>query len=66
MTRDSTLSDRFLAGIRATQVADNTPKSGLSTRWQGTRAIEHVLLAYGLMKEIGDVSHNFETVEGTN
>ena len=29
------------------------------------RAVEHVLLAYGLMKEIGDVSHNFEAAEGT-
>jgi hypothetical protein len=24
------------------------------------RAVEQVLLAYGLMKETGDVSHNFE------
>jgi hypothetical protein len=30
------------------------------------RAIEQVLLAYGLMKEIGDVSHNFKAAEGTN
>jgi transposase InsO family protein len=30
------------------------------------RAIEQVLLAYGLMKEIGDVSHNFAAAEGTN
>jgi transposase InsO family protein len=29
------------------------------------RAVEHVLLAYGLMKEIGDVSHNFEAAAGT-
>jgi transposase InsO family protein len=29
------------------------------------RAVEHVLLAYGLMKEIEDVSHNFEAAEGT-
>jgi hypothetical protein len=29
------------------------------------RAIEQVLLAYGLMKEIGDVSHNFKAAEGT-
>jgi hypothetical protein len=30
------------------------------------RAIEQVLLAYGLMREIGDVSHNFKAAEGTN
>jgi transposase InsO family protein len=30
------------------------------------RAVEGVLLAYGLMKVIGDVSHNFEAAEGTN
>jgi len=30
------------------------------------RAIEQVLLAYGLMKETGDVSHNFAAAEGTN
>ena len=29
------------------------------------RAVEHVLLTYRLMKEIGDVSHNFEAAEGT-
>jgi hypothetical protein len=29
------------------------------------RAVEGVLLAYGLMKEIGDVSHNYEAAEGT-
>jgi hypothetical protein len=29
------------------------------------RAVERVLLAYGLMKEIGDVSHNFEAAAGT-
>jgi transposase InsO family protein len=29
------------------------------------RAVEQVLLAYGLMKEIGDVSHNFEAAEAT-
>ena len=29
------------------------------------RAVEQVLLAYGLMKEIGDVSHNFQAAEGT-
>jgi transposase InsO family protein len=29
------------------------------------RAVEHVLLTYGLMKEIGDVSHNFEAAAGT-
>ena len=29
------------------------------------RAVEHVLLAYGLMKETGDMSHNFETAERT-
>jgi hypothetical protein len=29
------------------------------------RAVEHVLLAYGLMKEIGDMSHNFEAAEVT-
>ena len=29
------------------------------------RAVEAVLLAYGLMKETGDVSHNFEAAEGT-
>ncbi len=29
------------------------------------RAVEQVLLAYGLMKEIRDVSHNFETAELT-
>lgn len=29
------------------------------------RAVEHVLLAYGLMKEIGDVSHNCEAAEVT-
>ena len=29
------------------------------------RAVEHVLLAYGLMKEIGDVSHNYEALERT-
>ena len=29
------------------------------------RAVEHVLLAYGLMKEIGDVSHNCEAAAGT-
>jgi hypothetical protein len=28
-------------------------------------AVERVLLAYGLMKIIGDVSHNYETAEGT-
>ena len=30
------------------------------------RAVEQVLLAYGLMKEIGDVSRNFEAAEVTN
>jgi transposase InsO family protein len=30
------------------------------------RAIEQVLFDYGLMKEIGDVSHNFKVAEGTN
>jgi hypothetical protein len=29
------------------------------------RAVEQVLLAYGLMKETGDVSHNFKAAEGT-
>ena len=29
------------------------------------RAVERVLLAYGLMKNTGDVSHNFEAAEGT-
>jgi transposase InsO family protein len=29
------------------------------------RAVEGVLLAYGLMKETGDVSHNFEAAEAT-
>jgi len=29
------------------------------------RAVEGVLLAYGLMKQTGDVSHNFEAAEGT-
>ncbi len=29
------------------------------------RAVEHVLLAYGLMKVMGDVSQNFEAAEGT-
>ena len=29
------------------------------------RSIEQVLLAYGLMKVIGDVSHNFKAAEGT-
>ena len=29
------------------------------------RAVEGVLLAYGLMKETGDVSHNYEVAEGT-
>jgi hypothetical protein len=29
------------------------------------RAVEQVLLAYGLMKEMGGVSHNLETAEGT-
>ena len=29
------------------------------------RAVEQVLLAYGLMKVIGDVSHNFKAAEGT-
>jgi len=29
------------------------------------RAVEHVLLAYGLMKNVGDVSHNYEALEGT-
>ncbi len=29
------------------------------------RAVEGVLLAYGLMKEIGDVSHNYEAAEVT-
>jgi hypothetical protein len=30
------------------------------------RAVEQVLLAYGLMKNTEDVSHNFEAVEETN
>jgi hypothetical protein len=30
------------------------------------RAVEQVLLAYGLMKNMGDVSHNFEAVGRTN
>ena len=29
------------------------------------RAVEHVLLAYGLMKNMGDVSHNSEAAEAT-
>ncbi len=29
------------------------------------RAVEQVLLGYGLMKQTGDVSHNFEATEGT-
>ena len=29
------------------------------------RAVEQVLLAYGLMKNTGDVSHNFEAAKGT-
>ena len=29
------------------------------------RAVEGVLLAYGLMKTIEDVSHNYEAVKGT-
>ncbi len=29
------------------------------------RAVESVLLAYGLMKQTGDVSHNYEAAEGT-
>ncbi len=29
------------------------------------RAVEGVLLAYGLMKQTGDVSHNYEAAEGT-
>ncbi len=29
------------------------------------RAVEGVLLAYGLMKSTGDVSHNCEAAEGT-
>ena len=29
------------------------------------RAVEGVLLVYGLMKQTGDVSHNYEAVEGT-
>jgi transposase InsO family protein len=29
------------------------------------RAVEHVLLAYGLMKQMDDVSHNCETAAGT-
>ena len=29
------------------------------------RAVEHVLLTYRLMKEIGDVSHNCEAAAGT-
>ncbi len=29
------------------------------------RAVEGVLLAYGLMKNTGDVSHNCEAAEGT-
>lgn len=29
------------------------------------RAVERVLLAYGLMREIGDVSHDFQAAEGT-
>ncbi len=29
------------------------------------KAVEHVLLAYGLMKKTGDVSHNFAAAEGT-
>jgi hypothetical protein len=29
------------------------------------RAVEQVLLAYGLMKNTGDASHNFEAVEAT-
>jgi transposase InsO family protein len=30
------------------------------------RAVEHVLLAYGLMKKTGDVSHNYEAARRTN
>jgi transposase InsO family protein len=29
------------------------------------RAVEHVLLVYGLLKEMGDVFHNFEAAAGT-
>jgi len=29
------------------------------------RAVEGVLLAYGLMKQTGDVFHNYEAAEGT-
>jgi hypothetical protein len=29
------------------------------------RAVEHVLLAYGLMEVIGDVSHNYRAADGT-
>jgi hypothetical protein len=30
------------------------------------RAVEGVLLAYGFMKEVADVSHNYQAAEGTN
>ena len=34
-------------------------KSGL------LNAVEHVLLAYWLMRNVGDVSHNYVALEGT-
>jgi hypothetical protein len=56
--------------IQEVNLTERTLRAQATTRRQRDsarrRAVEHVLLAYGLMKETGDVSRNYEPAGRTN
>jgi transposase InsO family protein len=58
--------DAFIDEVgRAEREFQDAATTRMETDSARRRAVEHVLLNYGLMKLMGDVSHNFEAVEGT-
>ena len=62
------LPDRqvFMEEVNRTErELQHTATTRAETDSAGRRAVEGVLLAYGLMKETRDVSHNYKAAEGT-
>ncbi len=56
----------FIAEVNRTErLLNDTATTRAERDSARRRAVEQVLLAYGLMKNTGDVSHNFEAAEGT-
>ena len=63
-----TLPDRdlFMKEVNCTELQLHDAATTRAQRDSaGRRAVEPVLLAYGLIKHTGDVSHNFEAAKGT-